>query len=511
MKKRIIALFLALITMFSLCACTGGTNNEAEKPATNAEGKPMVTLSVISSQAWPVREDWKLWEYMEEGSGFDIEVKPMINDGESLALMFASGDDIPDLISFQWKTATGKYSHQGALVPFEDVEEFMPNYVAWRDSLSDDDYANIITTRRAADGNIYLSPSMGREATGGKGWLYRKDIFEKHNLKTPTNFEELYKVCKKLKTLYPNSYPFCPNQLLANITTAGSSWQKWWEWLEYYDFENNEWHWGMADPIAKDILLYFKRMIDEGLCPPNAVTLSGNEWDELIVNNRGFIFPNFATRIDYFNSMAKDHIPGFEIDAMVPPVATEQGASMVENRSYDQRGYVLANTKNEARIENAARFLDWLYTDEAMELVSWGKEGETFEVDDNGKRRYIINNNDDQVLSLYGFTTVGGYTRFDPEAALQTESATMANTREMRLEHTLPYSNPYLWVEFTPEENEVYSNYYALCKKYTEEFCTKILLGQEPISKLEEFQKTLREMGVDELLKMYKTAYDRVK
>ena len=509
MKKRIIALFLALITMFSLCACTGGD----EKAETEYIGEKMpVRLSVISSASWPVREDWKLWEYIEEGSGFDIKVEPLVNDGQKLTLMFASGgEDLPDLVSFQWKTATGKFSHQGALVPLDSVEEHMPNYVAWRDSLSEDDYKNVITTRKAADGNIYLSPSIGREKTGGKGWLYRKDIFEKHNLKTPTNFDELYIVCKKLKALYPDSYPFCPNQLLVNISTAGSSWQKWWEWLEYYDFENGEWHWGMADPIAKDILTYFKRMIDEGLCPPNAVTLSGIEWDELITTNRGFIFPNFSTRIDYFNSLAKENNPEFEIDAMVPPVATENGVSMVENRSYDQRGYVIANTENQARIENAARFLDWFYTDEAMELVSWGKEGETYEIGDDGNRRYILNNENSQVLSLYGFTTVGGYMRFDPEAAAQTESEVMANTRDMRFEHTLPYSNPYLWVEFTEEENKVYSSYYALCKTYTEEFCAKILLGQEPLSKLDEFQKNLREMGVDELLKMYETAYDRVK
>ena len=51
-----------------------------------------------------------------------------------------------------------------------------------------------------------------------------------------------------------------------------------------------------------------------------------------------------------------------------------------------------------------------------------------------------------------------------------------------------------------------------VCKKYTEEFCAKILLGQEPISKLDEFQRILREdLGVNALLEMYTTAYDRVK
>ncbi|MBR2180316.1 MAG: hypothetical protein IJ949_00335, partial [Oscillospiraceae bacterium] len=66
--------------------------------------------------------------------------------------------------------------------------------------------------------------------------------------------------------------------------------------------------------------------------------------------------------------------------------------------------------------------------------------------------------------------------------------------------------------EFTDEENEVYASHYDVCKKYTEEFCAKILLGQEPISKLDEFQRILREdLGVDAILEIYTSAYDRVK
>ena len=46
-----------------------------------------------------------------------------------------------------------------------------------------------------------------------------KAIFKKHNLKAPETYEELYNVCKQLKALYPDSYPFCTR----SMSTSGSS------------------------------------------------------------------------------------------------------------------------------------------------------------------------------------------------------------------------------------------------------------------------------------------------
>ena len=39
---------------------------------------------------------------------------------------------------------------------------------------------------------------------------------------------------------------------------------------------------------------------------------------------------------------------------------------------------------------------------------------------------------------------------------------------------------------------------------------TKFLLGQEPMSKYDEFVETLKSMGVQDVLDVYEAAYDRV-
>ena len=59
-------------------------------------------------------------------------------------------------------------------------------------SLSEEDYDLLVKTRKRADGKIYYSPGAGRQGkTRMRAWLYREDIFKKHNLETPKTFDEI--------------------------------------------------------------------------------------------------------------------------------------------------------------------------------------------------------------------------------------------------------------------------------------------------------------------------------
>ena len=98
--------------------------------------------------------------------------------------------------------------------------------------------------------------------------------------------------------------------------------------------------------------------------------------------------------------------------------------------NYESVGFTISNTGDEKRMANAAKFVDWFYSDEAMELVSWGKEGETYTVE-NGEKVYILDDTGTQVSSLYGFTTHGTFTRVDPKAVESMETKDIAAVRDM--------------------------------------------------------------------------------
>ncbi len=511
--KKITALTLVIIMMFTLCACGGKPQVSGKATTETLKRDDIIQVVVTSHASWPYREDWKVWEYIEEGCGatLDVTAYPASDATTKYSLMFASPETLPDIMSGSWKPGNDKHVAQGAIIAFDDMAEYMPNYNAWLDSLSDEEYANKVTVCKSPDGKVYYSPVSGREMSQNvRAWMYRKDVFEKHNLAVPTTFDELYEVCKTLKEIYPDSYPLCVRTGLKAINTAGASWKPYWEAGIYYDYNEEKWNYGATEDVMLENLEFYRKMVAEDLMPADFMTISGTSWQELITTDRGFITIDYQTRIDFFNSLARSKNPEFDLHAMVPPVAKEGGVAKINKQNMDSFGIFIPNNLNEERIANAAKFVDWFYTDEAMELVSWGKEGETYEMV-NGKKRYMTDESGAQANTLYGFGTYGAFTRMDPEAALAFESVDIAETRDMVAEHTVDYLNPTAWLSYADEEARIREEYGTAIDTYATEMISKFILGQKSLSKFDEFVATIEEMGVDKLLETYTSAYNKVK
>ncbi len=512
--KRGIAFLMAMVLMLSLCACAknGGAGNKAlAEPLTKED---VIDITILSNASWPYNENWKVWEYIEEGCGatLNINAVPSSNYSTKYPLMFAAPDTLPDLTAFDSKQQTDKYAIQGAFVALEDMSEYMPNYNAWLKTLSDEDLENIVNIRKAYDGKIYYTPATGREATRGvRCWLYRKDIFDKHGIEAPKTFDELYLACKTLKAAYPDSFPFAMRSGLTNLGVTGSSWKEYWSPFVYYDFVNEKWEYGVREEITIDIINFYKKMVAEKLMPSDFMTMNTATWQELISTNRGFIFPEYQTRINFFNSLARTTTPDFNLTAMMPPVANEEtGVARVGRYNYETMGYGICNTGKDAEVANAAKFVDWLYSDEAMELVSWGKEGETYEIVD-GKKRFLSDDAGTDVTLLHGFATFGTFTRIDPESTVSQLDEETASVIEFITDYADPRFSPATNLAFNEEESKIIEETSTACNTYATEMLTKFILGQTPISEFDNFVTALNGMGVDKLLGAYESAYNRVK
>ncbi len=512
MSKRLISFLLAAVMLMALSACTGEGKPLGEASADPLTKDDVVKLTVFSHASWPYKEDWKIWDYIEEGTGATLEVTaiPGSDVKTKIPLIFAAQDTMPDIMYFDYKPTNDQYSAQGALIAFDDVAEYMPNYKKFVDSLSEERYASIVTTRKGGDGKVYMAPITGTETTKNvQAWLYRKDIFDANNLSVPTTFDELYEVCKKLKEIYPDSYPLCLRNAFVPLDTTGSSWQPYWVNDVYYDYDAEKWCFGPIEDVTVEIVEFYNKMINEKLVNVDFLTTTTQAWQELVTTNRGFIMPEYQTRIDFFNGLAREKIPEFDLVAMAPPVAREGGAAMIR-RNIDATGMSICNTGREEGIANAAKFLDWFYTDEAELLVGWGKEGETYEVVD-GKKKFISDETGAQANTLYGIGTAGTYLRIDSESVESAESEDIAKTRDMVFEHTAPYTNPLNYLALNPEEQKIKDEKYVEITAYADEMLSKFILGQEPISKFDEFVQSVKDMDVDKLLGAYASAFNRIK
>ena len=366
--------------------------------------------------------------------------------------------------------------------------------------------------RKSADGKVYYTPNYGMERyTNLRTWLYRKDIFDKHGLSVPETTEDLYNVSKKLKELYPDSYPFCMRTGLTNINVIGCSWKPNFHYGAYYDFENEKWCYGATEDTMLEIVEYLNRMVKEKLIPSDFLTINTSSWQELVSTNRGFIMPEYQIRIDFFNGIAREQMPEFNLTAMTPPRADNGvGINMNNKFNQDPTGYAVMNTGDEASIVNAMRYIDWFYSDEGSEILSWGKEGETYEVVD-GKRRFIIENEAGNAQTLYGFKTTGTYARIDPACINASISEEQAATTDFIIGNIYPHLDPTLYLEFSADDSKTLADLNTSIDTYVRENLQKFIIGQRPLSEWETFRNELSELPVTELLALYEKVYNNVK
>ena len=519
--KKITALVLVVILLFTISACSGGGIAENSNVSYDIpEGKQVpddavIDVTIASHASWPYEEDWKVWEYIREAIGGTINVNavPASDFGTKFPLIMASKDALPDVFGFQGKPADfADYAEQGAFLALDDYEEFLPDYNAFWDGLPETDQW-MKNTRRAPDGKVYYAPIYGMErSTDVRSWLYRKDVFEKHSLSTPETLDDLYNVSKKLKKLYPDSYPFCVRSGLFNFNVIGSSWKPNFHYNAYYDFENEKWSYGAAESeIMLEMVEFFKKMVDEKLIPADFFTINTATWQELVSTDRGFIMPEYQVRIDFFNNIARAQNPEYTIAAMKPPKSTNGiGVALVNKFNNDPMGFAVCNTGNAGDIANAMRYLNWFYSDEGAEMVSWGKEGETYEVID-GKRKFIVEGDGENINTLYGFKTIGTYLRVDPDMIDASISEEQAATTDFMLEHTYPNLDPTMYMELSAEDSAIAADYETSLKTAVEENLMKFVIGQRPISEWDAFQEELKSLPIAELLAIYEKAYQNYK
>lgn len=260
-----------------------------------------------------------------------------------------------------------------------------------------------------------------------------------------------------------------------------------------------------------EMVEFFKKMVDEKLIPADFFTINTSSWQELMTTDRGFIMPEYQVRIDFFNNIARQQNPEYTIAAMKPPKSTNGlGVAMVNKYNNDPMGFAIPNTGNAGDIANAMRYLNWFYSDEGSDMISWGKEGETYEVVD-GKKQYIVEGEGENVQTLYGFKTIGTYLRVDPAIIDASISEEQAATTDFMLEHTYPELDPKMYIEFSAEDSAIIADYNTSLKTVVEENLQKFIIGQRPLSEWDAFQAEIAELPVSDLLAMYDAAYQNYK
>ena len=516
--KRVLALLLALCMIATLCACSGGGSQVGEA-AWGEDGKPFtkdttIHITVSSHASWPYDATWKMWEYLIESSGATVDVDAIIGTdyGTKVNLLVADSKNFPDLLEMGDKALLDKHVSAGAFIPIDEWMDQMPHYTKALEALDPDVRAGLERERKSADGRIYWPIVLGTSTvSNAQGWMYRKDIFDKHGIKSPETLGELEAAAVKLKKLYPDSYPITFQGGLGAITLLGSSFKPYLDYGVYYDFTTETWNYGAMQDEMKDLIRWLLDMADKGLLQPLIYGIDTASYDEYITNDKTFVTANYLVRQSIYNVPMRQSNPDFNIQAMVPPRAEiPTGQNKMAKTSIIRSGLTLPNTGDKNRIASAVRFLDWMYSDTVKDVLSWGKEGETYRVNADGNKEFILDAGETVQLK-YGFATSGLLQRVD-ELAYNEAIASGSPIDPAIFEYAEDNVNPQRWLSFNDEEQQIYNQYYDAVFNYTCEMLDKFVLRTEPLTdeNWEKAKARLVELGVNEILKIYESAWERV-
>lgn len=412
------------------------------------------------------------------------------------------------------------YALQGAFIPLNDlIEEHAPNVKRYLDENEE-----IRKAMTAPDGNIYMLNYVP-DGDAGRAYFIRKDWLDKLGLDMPTNFDELEAVLYAFRDGDPNGnglkdeIPYFNDKFEEMIRLANLWGARVYGYDSFKDRividDNNMMYHAWTAPEFKEALIGLNKWYEDGIIDQEIFTRKANTARQTLWtkdNVGGMTHEWIASTASYnYNEELLKAVPDFKLEAILP--FNKNGAAFEEHQRAMMKpdGWAIsASCKNP---EAAIRFMDWFFSEEGRRAINFGIEGETYDMVD-GKPVFK-----DEVLSQGG---VNVYLQMNYGAQYPIGFAQDFTYEE---QWTVPegmdaynlytgsnvYTKPYTPVlNLTEAETDTYDQYLTVLNEYQNERISAFITGKEDIENgWESYVEKCRELGSEELVKVYQDAYER--
>lgn len=504
------------------------TNENTPTESFNASGMPIVnqplTLNFFAGRHPSNADDYNevlLWKEYSAMTGINIDWNLVPNESleEKRSLALAS-DNLPDVF-YMAQISTNdlfKYGQQGTFIDLTDlIEEHMPNLKGLLE-----EYPEVRKGITFPNDGIYgfpgmFSPEFTSVLAASKLWI-RQDWLDQLDMDVPEDLDEFYDYLKAVKETDLNE-----NGENDEIPYGAYRLIRLKEWLAgSFGLGNRGMHNQNVDmdpdtetlrfyPIAdesKELLEYLNKLYSEELIANNIYTL--DQQQNLAAGSEGL----YGSTVDQHPQTSFGDEGGDFIG--IAPFKGPHGdqlARYVSAPTVWPGGMVI--TKDNEYPEVTARWMDFFYGEEGRKMFFMGIEGESYEETEEGvKYLDIITNNPDgltmpEARSKYVTYAGGGYPGIVDQRYYQgTENNPAALEAMDRIE---PYLIDEVWPEFiyTEDERKVLTSNGADIEKYVEEMEDRFITGEKPFSEWDDYVKELKNMGLDNYLKIKTDAYER--
>lgn len=518
--RRRVTIALGMVLMLSsLSGCKKDSANTGSDSAETQKPKKDLKLT------WYIRgagsNDSKGLQELQKRIGVTIEFQEIDTSttDDQFKLMIASGA-YPDII--QWKLATdtsqvSKYYKEGVFIKLNDlIDKHTPNLKKILETQPD-----IKKQIMSDEGDIAFFPSINplktaadKEIVANAGFGMRKDWLDKLGLKIPTTIDEWYIVLKAFKDKDPNG-DGTANEFAWDGTGINMLAPAWGIRTTFYrNPKTDKVAYGLLEPEFKDYLTTMNRWYSEGLLPRTAVYTDSKATETNI--NSGLVGSFKA--LDNMWEKSLPEMKKTSPNASLIAVPWPKGPA---GKSYTDRtelnSYVSPETTSITSAckypEDAAKVIDFFYSQEANDLLNWGIEGKSYTVE-NGTKKFIP----EVLASKEPGTGLGSFARYWVNyPKYGSNGAEISRLTPEKTEGHKIWANADTGLilpaglSFTTDESAKINEINTDMAKYTADMTNKFVTGEEPLSNYDNFVQTLKKMRIEEALKVYQAAYDRFK
>lgn len=539
MKKKFLTVLVAALAcaaVFTGCGKDGDNDKKDPDKKSENTGISKFKEDGVTLQWWLVGGHEEYYQHyfaemkglqkIQEETGITIEFQVQTNEDNYLPMMTAG--NYPDIV-----TAKNMEMFPGRLDQlFLDkisieldpyIEEYMPHF---KQILTD--YPTIAKDLQISNGKYTFASTLydienedDRAATSVYGLAIRQDWLDTVGLEVPKNMADWYEVLMAFKSMDPNSNGAVDE---VPICMASSGWKY---FLGAYAIgddpildKDGKVFYGYATPQYKDFLTEMNKWYSEGLFDNWFKKATLLDREEKVTQNLAGAWKADADHFDVddpgsYISVLRQSVPEAEFAACPWPETADGDLYCYSNIASFHRDttIVTSNCKNP---EAACWLIDAMYSEEGSTLLSWGIEGESYEVV-NGENKMM--DGMDESVQYYDTTIKQRYTYADPTTIgfpkFKTFASNILSTKpkgyveacKVWAKGDTSYRMPYA-AQLNDEQSKKVEDVTNGMKSYLSEMREKFITGKEPLTNYDTYLDQVKLLGSEQYEEIWQECYD---
>lgn len=549
MSKKVLSLLLVVVmvvAIFAGCSQSTGTDGKttsSEKPTDTSKpaddnqggedapefsGYPMdkqdteltwwVGQGYTLNEAYATAEESPFHTNLEEMVGVNInwQFPTAGTDGtQAMNLMLAS-ETLPDIIFNNLMSDIERYMEEGVVRDLTDyMESYSPAY--YTHLKSNEVYDKYMKT----DSGKYYGYGFFREDGGWndtyQGPLVRQDWLDALGLEAPKTISDWDTVLRAFKDEYGAVFTGPWSRVKATFISGAFGAYTLADMKLFVD-DNDKVQLAQAQPEWRDYMVKLNEWWEAGLIDQDLTVNTDAEVRTKVLNGvSGLAYSSMGQLSNWVND-AEQEGTGANWVGLQYPTGDDGTLSMVFG-GYGIGSVVAVITTScpDEKLETAMRVLDYAYTEEGNLFWNFGKQGESWDYDENNEPMYldiVVNdpNGLNNAISKYGGSTWSGsciqatkllYLKNEP-AAIEANDTWFYPNEDVSAKWTFPSG-----VTMTTEETNTIDEINSAISTYVSETAVKYMTGEESIDNFDKFVEQLDSMGLQTVLEIRQAAYDR--